>query len=80
MKNDKKFQDWKEKIKKECKHGDKVRACEIAGISATTLRLALKKGSLEELQDKEFKGIRALMDILNARKNARKQALEDYAT
>lgn len=42
---------WKERIKNEARHGDKKKACEAAGTTATTFLTAMKREKFIDLKD-----------------------------
>ena len=70
---------WKERIKKEVKHGDKARACEAAGVTTTTFLSALKRKKITDLKDKEIKVLQILIEMLDSRKQTIEKIQMQYA-
>lgn len=66
---------WKERIVKESKTGDRVKACRNVGFTYTTHQNAMKKGKLEDLTDGELSVLAANIAILDERKAKQ----EEYA-
>ena len=80
MKKEKKILDiWRERIKEEALQGDKVAACNEAGVSTTTLRTAILRDSLADLKDKELKVLQVLMLRLDERKRQHEEIIAQYA-
>ena len=70
---------WKERIRKEAKHGDKKKACYDAGISYQTLRNAMDKNEIEELSSCELLALQKLIERLDARKEHFEKIRLQYA-
>lgn len=70
---------WKERIKNESKHGDKKRACDNAGTTATTYLTAMRRTKFIDLKEGEIRVLQALIDVLDSRKAAIAEILKKYA-
>ena len=70
---------WKERIKKEARHGDKKKACEAAGTTATTFLTAIKREKFEDLKDGELETLQKLIERLDARKEYFEKIQSQYA-
>lgn len=66
---------WKERIVKESKTGDRVKACRNVGFTYTTHQNAMKKATLADLTDGELAVLAANIAILDERKAKQ----EEYA-
>ena len=71
---------WKERIEKESKHGDKKKACDAAGSTASTYLNAMKREKFDDLTDGEQRTLQALIEILDERKEKQQKLKEQYAT
>ena len=72
-KND--FQKIKDRICNEQQFGDVKRACKNAGVTTVTYQTAMKRGSVDELKDKEFLAVSEFLKILDERKASRQKLL-----
>lgn len=70
---------WKERIEKESKHGDKKKACDVAGSTASTYLNAMKKERFDDLTNGEQRTLQALVEILDERKAEQQKLKEQYA-
>jgi hypothetical protein len=70
---------WKERIKNEARHGDKKKACEAAGTTATTFLTAMKREKFIDLKDGELKTLQMLIERLDARKEHFEKIRSQYA-
>ena len=70
---------WKERIKKEAKHGDKTKACQIVGTTMTTYRNALLREKFTDLKDGELEMLQALIERLDNRKELLQKIQSKYA-
>jgi len=61
----------KDRISSEQKFGGIKRACDNAGVTATTYHTALRRGSVDDLKDGELSAIREFIKILDERKASR---------
>lgn len=71
---------WKERIKNEVRHGDKKKACEAAGTTATTFLTAMKREKFTDLKDGELKTLQMLIERLDARKERFEKIQSQYAS
>jgi hypothetical protein len=69
---------WKERINKESKHGDKKKACDAAGSTASTYLNAMKRETFDDLTDGEQSTLQALIEILDERKAKQQKLKEKY--
>lgn len=70
---------WKERIKNEARHGDKKKACEAAGTTATTFLTAMKRERFIDLKDGELRTLQMLIERLNDRKERFEKIQSQYA-
>lgn len=69
---------WKERIEKESKHGDKKKACDAAGSTASTYLNAMKKEQFDDLTNGEQRTLQALVVILDERKEKQQKLKQQY--
>ena len=70
---------WKERIKNEAKHGDKKKACDVAGTTPPTYLSAMKREKFIDLKDGELKTLQRLIERLDARKERFEKIQSQYA-
>lgn len=70
---------WKERIQNEARHGDKKKACEAAGTTATTYLTAMKREKITDLKDGELKTLQMLIQRIDARKEQFEKIQSQYA-
>lgn len=70
---------WKDRIAKESKHGDKKKACDAAGTTATTYLTAMKKEKFNDLTEGEQRTLEKLIERLDTRKEEILKIQEKYA-
>lgn len=71
---------WKKRIRKESKHGDKKQAYLKAEVSETTYDNAMKRKSIDDLTDTEFDVLSRHIEILDERKQKRKERIKQHVS